>query len=123
MADLPDDAVVVRYGEVMRPTDLALSALKHAMQYAGVYALSVNSIPGLTPDEVAARGCRPNRRYCFTTVKTLREAGFTFGHKPDDDGHTNVIMPSPPTADDLARFAGCFTGTGVNPNPVPPTKR
>jgi uncharacterized protein DUF6941 len=40
----------------MRPNDLGLAALKHSLANDGVYAISVNSLPGLGPDEVAAAG-------------------------------------------------------------------
>jgi len=123
VSEIPDDAVVIRYGETMRTSDLAFAALKHSLRHGGVFALSVNTIPGLSPEETAAAGRRPNRRFCFTTAGAIRDAGFTFSDKIDDDGHTNVILPSPPSADDLAQFAACFTGTGDNPNPVPPSER
>src|SRR5262249_34662345 len=107
----------------MRPTDLAFAALKHSLVHPGEFAISVNTLPGCSPEEVAAAGRRPNRRFCFTTAGAIRAAGFTVSDTIDDDGHTSVILPTPPTPDDLDRLAACFTGSGDNPNPVPPEER
>jgi hypothetical protein len=35
----------------MRRNDLAFAALKHALKHKGVYALSVNTLPDLSPEE------------------------------------------------------------------------
>jgi hypothetical protein len=121
--ELPDEAYVVRYGEMMRETDLAYAALRHSLQYGGEYALSVNTIPGATPDEIAGAGRRPNKRFCYTTVGELRKAGFAVNPNCGPDGHTNIVLPSPPSSDDLNRLVACFTGTGDNPNPVRPEER
>lgn len=120
---LPNEAFVVRYGAAMRREDLAYASLKHSLQHGGVFAVSVHTIPEEEPDEIAARGRRPNRRYCFTTVGEIRAAGFEVSPRVSTDGHTNVILPSPPTSDDLERLASCFSGTGVNPCPVAPEDR
>jgi hypothetical protein len=121
--DLPDAAFVVRYGETMRRDDLALASLKHSLRHSGVFAISVHTIPGLDPDAIAQAGRRPNKRYCHTTVGELRRAGFIVDPNVRDDGHTNVILPSPPTPDHLERLVACFWGKGVNPLPVAPERR
>jgi hypothetical protein len=123
VVDIPDDAFVVRYGESMKAPALALASFKHSLAHGGEYAISVNCIPGLAPDEIAARGRRPNKRYCFTTAGAIRAAGFTFSGENAPDGHMNIILPAPPSSDDLDKLAACFTGSGANPNPVSPEDR
>lgn len=123
MEELPDQAFVIRYGEAMRPNDLMLSAIKHSLMHPGEFAISVNVLPGHSAEDTAAIGRRPNKMFCYTTVGELKAAGFSFGPERDDDGHTSLVLPSPPSSDDLATLAACFWGTGSNPNPVPPEKR
>ena len=51
---LPDDAVVVRGGLMLRG-DLMASAEDHAAENDGVYAISVSSWPDMTAEEIALR--------------------------------------------------------------------
>jgi hypothetical protein len=118
LADLPGDAVVVRFGEDITPKSLALASLKHFLRYKNYYGVSVNISPGATADETAARAEAPNRYYCFCTVADILQAGFKIDENIDERGHTNVILPEPPSSDDLTTLADCFTGKRENPNRV-----
>jgi hypothetical protein len=114
----PDDAVVVRGGE-MRVSDLEASFesfydLHHdpttGACKAGTphlcYAISVNCIPGLSAHETAVRANRPNPRMRASSVARIRNAQFALYPTPDsDEGHCALFFPDE-------------NGMALRPNPV-----
>ena len=124
-ADVPNDSFVVRFGgKKFKVDDLMARALTHYMHTKGKeFGLSVNTLPGKSPDEIAVIARRPNPQFRFTTARDIRAIGLDFSDEIDDDGHTNVIFPNPPTPKHFEDFAEIFATVRNNPNPVPPNER
>jgi hypothetical protein len=123
---LPDDAVVIRGGEMKRKT-LMLSATKYEATYPGEYGLTFWSWPGMTADEIALRvgGDRlmhPSLRKC--TAGLIRSLQVSDGRPLDlvrtgqQEGHYTLLLPCPPTDDDLDRLSQLFDPP--QPNPAAP---
>lgn len=80
------------------------------------YALSVNSISGLSVDELALRANLVHRKVRVSTVGALADAGFCVEPTPgrrDTDGHCSVYLSRgrdrPPHGVELARFTAAFS--------------
>jgi hypothetical protein len=122
---VPDESFVIRFGgKKFRVEDLMARALIHYIETNGrEFGLSVNTLPGKTPDEIAAAAMRPNPQYRYTTARAIRDIGLEFADEVDDDGHTNVLFPDPPGLSQFHDFAEVFAMVRANPNPVPPEQR
>jgi hypothetical protein len=123
--EVPDDSFVVRFGgKKFKAEDLMARALTHYMQTNGrEFGLSVNTLPGKSPDEIATAARRPNAQYRYATAREIRAIGLDFADEIDEDGHTNVLFPNPPTPEQFRDFAEVFATVRSNPNPVPPDER
>jgi hypothetical protein len=119
---LPDDAIVIR-GGLMKRDSLRISAEAHEAENPGAYALSFWSWPGLTAEEIARRVGPENlphkmlRKY---SAGQLRNMAMSDGRPlelvpTDEDGHYDVILPPPPTDDDLDLFDHEFDPPEPNP--------
>ncbi len=79
------------------------------------YAISVNSIPELTVDELAFRAQLVHPKMRVSTVGALTDVGFCVEPTPgrrDTDGHCNVYLlrgrGHAPNGIEIARLAGAF---------------
>lgn len=123
--EVPDDSFVVRFGgKKFKVEDLMARALNHYMITGGhEFGLSVNTLPGKSPDEIATAARRPNPQFRYTTARQIRAIGLDFSDVVDDDGHTNVLFPDPPRLEQFRDFAEVFATVRTNPNPVVPDER
>src|SRR5450755_2070697 len=117
---LPDDAVVVRGGEVTRRS-LEKSARLYEASYPGEYALSFWSWPQLSADDIALRAAMPHPRYRKSTAGRIRNLAVSDGRPLDlvrtgpRDGHYTLRLPAPPTDDDMDALRGAFDPSQPNP--------
>jgi hypothetical protein len=120
---LPDDALVIRGGEMRRRT-LMLSATGYEADHPGEYALSFWSWPGMTADEIALRVGRrvlPHPRFRKCAVGKIRGLEVSDGRPLDlartgpRDGHYTLLLPAPPTDDDLDALGRLFDPSQPNP--------
>jgi len=118
---LPRTAVVVRAG-VMDLADLADNARNHfdiVSKYEGreEWALSVNSIPGLSAEEIARRAAKPNKMMRVSTVGAIEGLRCVSEVRPDwtESGHANIVFHAEPSWEDLASVAGVFSSPVRNP--------
>jgi hypothetical protein len=120
---LSDDAVVIRGGEMKRNT-LMLSARKYEAIHPGEHGLTFWSWPDMTAEEIALRVGRrvlmhAQLRKC--TVGRIRGMAVSDGRPLDlvrtgqQDGHYTLILPSPPTNEDLDRLGQLFDPPQPNP--------
>lgn len=121
--ELPLEAVVVRAG-IMDLADLEENARNHydiVSKYEDreEWALSVNSIPGLSADEIAKRAKKLNKRMCVSTVGAIEALDCVREVRSDwrEDGHSNIVLYGEPSLDDLLSIRGVFS------DPVPNTGR
>jgi hypothetical protein len=122
-ADLPDDALVIRF----RPTDPAAVLNWASKEYrrTGYYRLSVFATPvvsGETAEQAVTRllkaselsGIDPRgnpRYFVCTRAATLRAGGFTFWKDGEDDEveeHYSIDLGERPSEDDVRRFLAAF---------------
>lgn len=117
---LPDEAVVIR-GGVMNLADLRLTAEAHheAMKQHGVdeWALSINSIPGLTASQIARRARLFYGMICISTVGRIRGTGCDVHSDGRQDGHGNIVFAAQPGDTDLVRVRAVFDEPVRNPYP------
>lgn len=108
----------------MKRKTLMLSARKYEAIYPGEYGLTFWSWPEMTAEEIALRvgGRRlmhAQLRKC--TVGRIRGLVVSDGRPLDlvrtgpQDGHYTLILPSPPTDDDLDRLGQLFDPPQPNP--------
>lgn len=116
---LPDDAIVVRGGE-MAPDRVQKNALAH-FRDCGVYGVSVWSIPDLSAHEIVRTVRRadpldlPHGQMRISTVGQIREAGYELV-PTGPRHHFTLLLPTPPTDDDWDRLQALFAG----PHSCPP---
>lgn len=110
---LPDGAIVVR-GGLMLPADLAMG-VQSQFDRAGVYALSVFSIPLRTADEIARSAELPHSTIRVTSVGRLRSAGYDVVDSPGPPGHADLVFPGPPTEGDWRILDEIFDPPRFNP--------
>jgi hypothetical protein len=123
----PDDAFVVRFGE-MKDEHLERNAHEHyaywSKQGLHEYALSVNVMPEMTAEDVAAFAQRPWGQFRYATFREIRDAGYEVYPSCEDDGHANLVLAErPPTPEDWVPLREVFAGSGRNPNRVHPRDR
>ena len=126
--DLPLDTDVIRGGVNMSPEVLGGAFQDHYDFYHDAetgecrgpephycYALSVNSIPALSVDDVARRAKRPNAELRPTTPALVVGAGFSIMTTPgrqESDGHCDVFLPVDggrlPTPEELVKLEQAF---------------
>jgi hypothetical protein len=123
-ADVPDDAVVIRFRPI-DPQSVLNSAEKEARRTGGRWGASVFADvprPGESQEDVIARllvaselsGIDPkgNRKYFVCAqAKELLDRGFTFWKDEDDDElqeHYSVVLGESPSVDDAVRFLEPF---------------
>jgi len=118
--DLPGDAFVLRGGSdmsVLHLTDrfLAYGIRRRAQGLPEEYSLSVNSIPGLSVNELAIRANLLHAKVRVSTVEALSAVGFMVEPSPgrqDSDGHCSVYLARGrqhvPNGVELARFGQAF---------------
>jgi hypothetical protein len=118
---LPLDAVVVRAG-VMELDDLRDNARNHYDRVSKYedreeWALSVNSIPDLSAEEIAKRTKKLNRKMCVSTVGAIEALDCVSEVRSDwrEDGHSNIVFHAEPSWDDLMRVKEVFSGPLPNP--------
>jgi hypothetical protein len=112
---LPPDAVVIR-GGTMQLEDLISNAQSHNDKTDGrEWALSCNSIPGLTAEEVAQRAKRLNGQMCVSQVGMLRDLGYEVRPDGVENGHSNIMFNGEPTLEDLRRIRNAFSEPVPNP--------
>jgi hypothetical protein len=118
---LPLDAVVVRAG-IMDLEDLRDNARNHydrVSKYEGreEWALSVNSIPDLSAEDIAKRTKKRNRQMCVSRVGAIEALDCVSEVRPDwrEDGHSNIVFHAEPSRDDLARVREVFSDPVPNP--------
>jgi hypothetical protein len=124
---LPDDAIVVRGGE-MRTETLRRSAERFADKTGGVYGLSFWSWPGLSAGMIAMRvrnerapGRNPlgHTALRWSTAGEIRHPaadGRIFRLEPSGpDGHYTLIFPAEPTDEDWERIQQMFRPPELNP--------
>ena len=121
--ELPLEAVVVRAG-IMELGDLEDNARNHydrASKYENreEWALSVNSIPDLSADEIAKRAKKLNKQMRVSTVGAIEALDCVREVRSDwrEDGHSNIVLHGEPSLDDLLSIKGVFS------DPVPNTGR
>ncbi len=121
--ELPLEAVVVRAG-IMELADLEDNARNHYDRVSKYenreeWALSVNSIPDLSADEIAKRAGKPNKQMCVSTVGAIEALDCVREVRSDwrEDGHANIVLYGEPSLDDLLSIKSVFFG------PVPNTGR
>jgi hypothetical protein len=107
--------VVIR-GGTMQLDDLINNVLSHNEKTDGrEWALSCNSIPGLTAEEVAQRARRPNSQMSVSQVDRLRDLGCEVRPDGVPNGHSNIVFDGEPTLDDLRRVQNVFSEPMPNP--------
>jgi hypothetical protein len=118
---LPLNAVVVRAG-VMEIADLADNARNHfdiVSKYEGreEWALSVNSIPDLSAEDIAGRAVKPNKMMRVSTVGAIEALGCVREVRPDwtENGHANIVFHAEPSWEDLLGVVSVFTPPVLNP--------
>lgn len=120
---LIDDAVVIRGGEMKRMT-LMLSARKYEAGHPGEYGLTFWSWPEMTAEQIALRVggdvlMHAQLRKC--TAGRIRSLRVSDGRPLDlvrtggRDGHYTLVLPPPPTDDDLDRLGQLFDAPQPNP--------
>lgn len=100
---LPDDAVVVRGGLMLR-ADLVLGAQAH-FDSEGLHALSVYSAPGRTAAEIAVGVPLRHSKIRTSTVGRVRAAGYDVVSSPGPPGHADLVLP---TDDDWSALDSAF---------------
>jgi hypothetical protein len=115
---LPDDAVVVRSGE-MKLRDYINAVLNHYRKYQE-YALTVWCLPGLDAHEVAhelGTDYLPHGKFMETTVGRVRAAGFELMLSPKEqgypEGHCDLFCE--PSEEDWQRLRPLFGEPMTNP--------
>jgi hypothetical protein len=100
----------------MQLGDLINNVLSHNEKTHGrEWALSCNSIPGLTAEEVAQRARRPNGQMCVSHVDRLRDLGCEVRPDGVSNGHSNIVFNGEPTLEDLRRVQSVFSEPMPNP--------
>jgi hypothetical protein len=119
--ELPLEAFVVRAG-VMELADLEDNARNHYDRVSKYedreeWALSVNSIPDLSAEEVAERAKKLNRQMCFSTVGEIEALDCVREMRSDwrEDGHANIVFYAEPNWDDLQSVKQVFSDPVPNP--------
>ena len=110
---LPDDAVVVRGGLMLR-ADLVLGAQAH-FDSEGIHALSVYSAPGRTAAEIAVGVPLRHSKIRTSTVGRVRAAGYEVVSSPGPSGHADLLLPTPPTENDWSALDSAFDPPRPNP--------
>jgi hypothetical protein len=95
----------------------------HEAEHPGIYALSFWSWPDLTAAQIAQRvgaDTLPHGVIRTCTAARIRSMVVSDGvplelTASDEDGHYDVILPSPPTDDDLDLFDQTFDPAQPNP--------
>ncbi|GIT80159.1 hypothetical protein LLS1_18280 [Leifsonia sp. LS1] len=94
---LPDDAIVVRGGIMLRAS-VEAAAVTNYRDY-GFYGVSTFAIPGLTASEIWEKSPKiapPNyRRIRVTTAGAVRAAGFELSPTWESD-HFDIVLDNPP---------------------------
>ena len=127
-AQLSQDAVVVRFGE-MKDNDMALNAAKYNAYWfprgRDEYALSVNVAlrPGMKADDVAVAAQRQWSVYHDSTVGALGKAGYVVRPTTEPDGHTSLVLPGKPSRKDWDALREIFGPERPNPTRVWPHER
>jgi len=122
---LPPDAVVIRGGKDMTITTLASGFDNYCQKrrehgLSDEYAISVNSLPGVTLQELAMVAKLPNSSVTPTTVGAVEEAGFEVIPTPTTNpSHCSVFLQgihsAAPTLSQLVRLQGAFGQPIENP--------
>ncbi len=109
---------VVRAG-IARPVDFIIGTREHR-DIAGLFGFSVQSWPGVSPEDLARAGLFRNRQIGVTTLETLRRMGFEVVLSTPGKGayHATVRAPYPLPQDVAARLSVVFIRRH-NPYPVP----
>jgi hypothetical protein len=101
---LPDDAIVVRGGE-MKHRDLERSAATNYDE-TGEYALTVWSEIGLTAEQIHQKYI-PHPKARWSTADRVRGAGYEL--KPTwDPAHYDIVLPNPPSVTDWDNLTNVF---------------
>lgn len=98
----------------MLPGDLVLGVQSH-FDREGVYALSVFSTPGRTPDEIATSVPLPHATIRESTVGRVRAVGYDVVPSPGAPGHADLVFPAAPTGDDWQALDAIFDPPRPNP--------
>ena len=109
---------VVRAG-IARPVDFIIGTREHR-DVTGLFGFSVQSWPGVSPEELARAGLFRNRQISVTTLEALRRIGFEVVLSTPGKGayHATVRAPYPLPPDMAARLNLVFIRRR-NPYPVP----
>jgi hypothetical protein len=124
---LADDSIVVRFGE-MTDMNMSFNAAKHYAMCieegrSPEYVLSVHSMPDMNPDEVAVYAQRPWPKYQHATKGILESAGYPIRLEDVRDGHSALVLPTPPTRTNWDDLRSIFGPERPNPKPVKPRDR
>lgn len=81
------------------------------------WALSVNSIPDLSAEDIARRAAKPNKMMRVSTVGAIEALACVSEVRPDwtENGHANIVFHAEPTWDDLVGVEGAFSSPVQNP--------
>lgn len=119
--ELPLEAFVVR-SEIMELADLEDNARNHYDRVSKYeereeWALSVNSIPDLSPEEIAERAKKLNRQMCVSTVGAIEALDCVREVRSDwrEDGHANIVLYAKPSMEDLLSIRRVFSDPVPNP--------
>jgi hypothetical protein len=119
--ELPLEAFVVRAG-IMGLADLMENTRNHydlisELEDREEWALSVHSIPDLSPEDIARRAKKPNRMMCVSTVGAIEALNCVREVRSDwkENGHANIVFHSEPSDEDLLAVKEVFSNPVLNP--------
>lgn len=118
---LPLESFVVRAG-IIDLADLEDNARNHYDRVSKYedreeWALSVNSIPDLSPADIARRTKKLNRKMCVSTVGAIEALDCVWEVRSDwrEDGHSNIVFLAEPSVDELLGVRQVFSDPIPNP--------
>jgi hypothetical protein len=115
VADVPNDAFVVRGGE-SKARDMEVSAEKHHEAH-GEYALSGWSVPNASPEEIAHHAREAGDHYLpHGKIRAARAGDLrAAGYEVEGTGYVSIKLPSPPTEADWQKLNEIFDDPIPNP--------